>query len=273
MIGLLLILAAAPGVALLVFFYLKDKHEPEPHGHVVTAFLYGFLVLTPALFTGEWLSGLVGQDFLVLGGFRAEVYSAFVLAAWPEEGFKFLLFMVTIARWREFDEPFDGIVYGVALSLGLGTVENIAYVLRVYGEGGASVELALLRAVLAVPAHALYGALMGYYVGRAKFMSNLRRRILYFAAAPLSAFFFHGLYDLLCAYVGPFWGWGLVIAVSLMMWAGVLWMMPQALKRSPFIGWGVQESSSSEAVSESPKTQDVVEGGALSREKTDKGAR
>jgi len=235
MIVLLLILSALPGLGLMVFFYLKDKYEPEPRGHVVTAFLYGLLVLIPALYTGGKLSGLVGREFLILGGIRGVLYKAFLVAALSEEGWKFLLFLLTIARWREFDEPFDGIVYGVALSLGLGTVENIVYVFQAHVGGDSPLMLAVFRGVLSVPAHALYGAVMGYFVGRAKFEESRKKTWLYCLTAFLVAWLFHGLYDLLCAYLGSITGWSMLIGISLVMWAVVLRMMVQATKHSPFV--------------------------------------
>ncbi len=37
----LLSLALAPGIAIGVYIYLKDKHEPEPLGLLFTSFMYG----------------------------------------------------------------------------------------------------------------------------------------------------------------------------------------------------------------------------------------
>src|SRR4029450_10832400 len=63
----------------------------------------------------------------------------------------------------EFDEPLDGVVYGVAVALGFATLENFLFVARL------GLGVAWMRALFAVPAHALFGATMGYYAGRAKF--------------------------------------------------------------------------------------------------------
>ena len=56
---------------------------------------------------------------------------------------------------KDFNEPIDGIVYGVCVSLGFATLENIyyVYVLPDYFET-TSLSLAILRAFSAVPAHA-----------------------------------------------------------------------------------------------------------------------
>ena len=71
------------------------------------------------------------------------------------------------------------------VSMGFACTENILYVL----EGG--YQTAILRAFTAVPAHATFGVLMGYYMGKAKFSKielvlNLRAS---------SSCLFHGAYD------------------------------------------------------------------------------
>src|SRR4029078_9201802 len=90
------------------------------------------------------------------------LFEALVLASFVEEAAKFSVFLALIYWWSEFDEPLDGVVYGVALALGFATVENVLCVLR---DG---LQIGLLRAGFAVPAHALFGAAMGFYFGRAK---------------------------------------------------------------------------------------------------------
>lgn len=64
---------------------------------------------------------------------------------------------------KEFNEPFDGITYAVMVAMGFATLENVFYV----RDGG--LEVALLRMLTAVPAHATFAVAMGYFVGLAKF--------------------------------------------------------------------------------------------------------
>jgi RsiW-degrading membrane proteinase PrsW (M82 family) len=64
---------------------------------------------------------------------------------------------------KNFNEPFDGIVYAVIVSMGFATIENIIYVFQ-YG-----FATGILRLFTAVPAHAAFGILMGYFLGKAKF--------------------------------------------------------------------------------------------------------
>ena len=162
MIALSVALGAAPSLFLLVFFYLKDRYEPEPRGHVALAFAKGCLAIVPAYFAARGLELWVGRVWLALGGVEARLFEALVMAAMVEELAKWIVFLTLIYWWEEFDEPLDGVVYGVALALGFATVENVLCVVR---DG---LGIGLLRAVFAVPAHALFGAAMGFYMGRAK---------------------------------------------------------------------------------------------------------
>ena len=232
---LLSLLAVVPAVSLVIYFYLQDRYEPEPRGYVIAAFLYGPLVLVPALWVGVRVKGAVDQEWLVLSGTAGQLYEDFMVAGAVEEGFKWLLFMATITRWREFDETMDGVVSGATMALGLAAVENLYYVLDCHRHPGCPVwQHAVLRGVFSVPAHALFGASMGYFVGRAKFVVH-RWRLAYLLPASLAVpWLFHGVYDHLCSYVGSTAGWVALGAISVAMWVFVAVAITRALRRSPF---------------------------------------
>lgn len=145
----LLVLAIAPGIFVLWYFYHRDRYEPEPLTWVVKVFIYGALATVPAV--------LLELPFPE--GFLSTVVAAPVI----EESMKFLVVYLTVFRDREFDEPVDGIVYAVAAALGFATVENIFYVM------GGGFETGVLRAFLSVPGHALFAVFWGYALGVAKF--------------------------------------------------------------------------------------------------------
>ena len=46
----LLALAIAPGIAICIFIYLKDKYNREPLGKLLISFLLGMFAIVPALF-------------------------------------------------------------------------------------------------------------------------------------------------------------------------------------------------------------------------------
>jgi RsiW-degrading membrane proteinase PrsW (M82 family) len=235
-IGLLVLIGAAPSVFLLVFFYLKDRYEPEPRGHVAAAFLKGAVAIVPAYLAAHGLERLVGREWLVFGGLPARLFEAGVLAAGVEELAKWLLFFCFIYRWDEFDEPLDGVVYGVALALGFATVENVLMVLR------SDLELGLLRALFAVPAHALFGAAMGFYFGRAKLGAGRlqagavppRIRWRRLGAALALPMVFHAGYDFTLIELRGRWMYVVVGVLSFGLWQFVLRRVRRAQEDSPF---------------------------------------
>ena len=175
--------AIVPSLLLMWYFHSRDRF-PEPHRVLWTTFALGVGSAVPVLLVVAMLDSLVpapsSPGWL---GLRA----AFLKAAMPEELFKLAVVWLYCARHEEFDEPIDGIVYGVAASLGFATLENVLYVY----EGGARV--ALLRALTAVPGHAFYGAVMGYHVAEARFAETGRSRAL--VAAYVVPTLLHGIYD------------------------------------------------------------------------------
>lgn len=176
--------ALLPGLLLLVWFRNSDRF-PEPWSVVLRTFFLGFVIVFPILMAGSLLKPMI--RFVPDYPWAHAGYTAFVLAAFPEECFKFLVLMLYSARHMEFDEPMDGIVYGVTVSLGFASFENILYV----SKGGLSV--AILRALTSVPAHAMMGAVMGYYVGLCWVKPRQSRILL--VSALLFPIMLHGLYD------------------------------------------------------------------------------
>jgi RsiW-degrading membrane proteinase PrsW (M82 family) len=177
MLGLLA-LAIAPAIFVLCYFYLKDRYEPEPLGWVVKVFFIGaFMVIPAALLEAPFPEGL---------------FVTVIVAPIVEESLKFAAVYFTVYRDEEFDEPVDGIVYGVAAALGFAMVENIMYVL----EGGLAVGI--VRAIASVPAHALFASVWGYTLGLARFRPEKERPLL-IASGLAAAMVFHGVFNLLAS--------------------------------------------------------------------------
>jgi protease PrsW len=180
----LLALALAPGAAIILFIYLKDKHEREPVGLLVISFLYGSLSTLLTMFISVPVNALIltKEDDVI-----QQFFEAFFKVALVEEFSKFFFVRFILFNNKNFNEPFDGIVYAVMVSMGFATLENVVYVYR-YG-----VATGLMRMVTAVPAHATFAIIMGYFIGKAKFT---HRKVFYYSAvALLTAALFHGTYD------------------------------------------------------------------------------
>lgn len=179
----------APSLALLCFFYLKDNYNSEPLGMVFRSFIFGVLLVFPVL--------VIQYAFQEEGLLISPLSQAFISAALFEEFFKWFILFYTVYKHAEFNDPYDGIVYGVSVSLGFATMENVFFLLA-YG-----VDQAFIRALLPVSSHALFGVIMGYYLGKAKFGEKRQQRKLLFFSL-LIPWALHGIYDYIL-YVQRYW--------------------------------------------------------------------
>ncbi len=184
----LIALAIAPGLAICIFIFTRDVYNREPALNLVMSFIYGVLCIIPAFFIETYLDKQVAESATGIA-----VKSFFIIAL-AEEACKFIALRYYAYRQKSFDEPFDGIVYSVMVSMGFATLENILYV---YGsaQSGHGLQVAFLRMFLSVPAHATFGVLMGYHVGRAKFEPLREKRLLLLGL--FWAVLFHGIFDTL----------------------------------------------------------------------------
>lgn len=215
----ILIAAVAPGFALLTFFYLKDKYDSEPLHLVLKMFFLGFLIVVPVMIIQRGLVIWLGEGSFI---------SAFLISAGIEEMLKWIVLFYFIYHHTEFDEPYDGILYAVAISLGFATVENVLYAMSNQVFFGT----VLLRGLLPVSGHALFGVMMGYYLGLAKFTKQWKsRRILLYSL--LIPWFWHGVYDWILDNIIDYWIW-YVVPLMLYFWYGGLGKVYRANKRSPF---------------------------------------
>jgi len=229
---LIVLVAAAPSLALLTYFYLRDRYEREPIGHLVAAYLLGGFAMFAAQGMAATLGELVSADWLHVGGEPARIFDAFVLAGAVEEVAKWVALFAAVYAWREFDEPLDGLIYGVAIALGFATLENFLFL------SNRGLAIAWQRAIFAVPAHALFGGCMGYYAGRAKFApadaTRPRRIWLSFVLSLAVPIAFHGAYDFALLH-GLGWGvWTAVSLLSLTFWVFVLRRVRRAQRASPY---------------------------------------
>lgn len=207
----LVFISLAPVLIVALYIYLRDKYEKEPVLRLLLALAGGVIIIPAVLFVEEFLLSLPSS----LSVIAFQAYKAFVVAAFTEEAFKYIMFLILIWALKDFNEKFDGIVYAVYISLGFAAVENLLYV---YAGG---YQVGILRAFTAVPAHAFFGVSMGYHFGLARFYPEARTRELAFAF--LFPVMWHGFYDFFLMTGKP-----LLIVMFLPL---VIWLWVSGLKK------------------------------------------
>lgn len=205
---LLIFSALVPVAAFLAFIYRKDLNK-EPRRLLIKSFAWGMFISLPILII-EYALTMIAPSW---GGAWSLLYEAFVVAALAEEGCKAMALGRVAWEEVELDEPFDGIVYAVFISLGFAAVENIGYVL------GGGFSTSLLRALFSVPGHGLFGVLMGYFFAKARFSSVPLRRLGYLCLSLFVPALFHGGFNYMLKSMS-YWGelevWGIAIVYLLL---------------------------------------------------------
>lgn len=212
--------AVAPGIALLIYFYLKDKYAQEPIHMVLRVFLVGFLIVFPIM--------IIQHGLTLWWGNNPFIYS-FVISSGVEEAVKWFVLYHMIYNHVEFDEHYDGILYAVAVSLGFATIENVMYALTNHS----SFAFLLTRALLPVSGHALFGILMGYYMGKAKFMGDPRKTKRFLYLSLLIPIFWHGVYDIIMSSFTKTWIW-FALPLMIFLWYFGMSKVKRANLGSPF---------------------------------------
>jgi len=235
MTWLLLLAAVAPVAFMLHYVYTRDRYEKEPIGRIAVVFFASFLTVIPAAIAESLLMG--GEPV----GLLAIAVTCFLVIALSEEFFKYLAVKWLAVRHPSFNEVYDGILYAVVASLGFACVENILYVFMSAAEStGEGFVVAVLRAFLAVPGHALWGVMMGYYIGLAKFEPDKGKKRGLVLRGVVTAIFWHGLYDFFAFGAEATEGWLLgfmglgVVAVIIVNWVIANRMIKDAQRRSSF---------------------------------------
>ncbi len=176
--------AGVPSVMLVYLVQQLDRFR-EPAGHVVMAFLIGCFSPLVTLMISAMMPELTQEAH--------PWYYALTAAAIPEELGRALLLYWICARWDEVGEPFDCLVYGVAVWAGFAATENVLYAGSHMLQGESPIAVLSIRASLCTLGHSAWGVIMGAYVGIARFGDGSRLGPL--ARGLLITITLHMLYD------------------------------------------------------------------------------
>ena len=183
----LFIIAVTPAISIALAVYLSDRYDREPISLLFKTFALGALSVIPTaavetlLIRVNIFPGLLGVAFMT-----------FIVAGLTEEFFKRAVVLKYIYNNRHFNEKLDGIVYAVFSALGFATVENIMYVVFRFSNNP---YVGLYRGLLSVPAHAIFGVTMGYYLSLAKFSLNEEEEKLYLRKSLFIPVILHGIFN------------------------------------------------------------------------------
>lgn len=217
MIGILAA-ACAPAMALLLYFYLKDEFELEPFHMVIRSYVFGGLLVFPVMFV----------QFAVITetGWSSIFLINVIVAPVTEEFLKWFVVLITVFFHMHFNQRYDGIVYACAVGLGFASVENVFYLI----DNG--MDTAFLRAVFPVTSHALFGVVMGYYFGLAKFSSKRRIFLSISLLLPISL---HIIYNIILA-APDSWSY-LLVTFMIFMWFFAMRKVKSANKAQALEEW------------------------------------
>ena len=153
---------------LIITFFVKSDNFPEPTSQIIKVFFYGIFLCIPAFYLNTALGDIYANT-----GISEGLISSFLSAAPVEEVLKFTVLYSLVYKMKDFNEPIDGIVYGITVSLGFATLENIYYVYILSDYFDTTEQaLAILRAFSAIPAHGIFGATMGYFFMKYAFIKK-----------------------------------------------------------------------------------------------------
>ncbi len=175
-----------------VYHYYHDRHRPEPVMNLVITLGLG---VAASLLASLGYLGLerLGWRFDALALAESNVPGLILYAVLGigliEELAKLAPFVLVVVRFRDFDEPFDGIVYASFLALGFAMAENYHYANHL------SATEAIARGFAAPVVHIVFASLWGHHVGLAALE---RRPILPVALRWLAiTAVLHGGYDVI----------------------------------------------------------------------------
>ena len=176
----------APALFWLFYHYYKDRHRPEPLPLLLVTYLAGIVAGFVCLRAFEWLNDLGIRAEPADGWWKFLLYCVLGVGL-LEELAKLVPVWLICIRWRQFDEPVDGIVYASVVGLGFATFENYEYMKFLDGAP------MYARAAASPLTHAIFASIWGHALGRAKHDGTPLWRAV-FPALAVSALA-HGIYD------------------------------------------------------------------------------
>ena len=194
---LLIFLSLFPIFLIGFVVYIVDK-EKESIKSLIGFYLFG-------LFAAYMSSVVENIFYFKMDNLIFIFIDSFICVALVEECAKLLCVHIGLSFNKSYHNFFDSIVFCSAVSLGFAAIENILYIFSTSSASLTSgISTGLLRAFLAVPAHAIFSIYMGYFLDRYKELKykNESGSGAYMVLALLVPITLHGFYDFFCLSMG-----------------------------------------------------------------------
>jgi len=181
-----------------LFYYLREDVHPEPKRMILEIFLWGALITLPVLLIQIGLTNLLNETN-INSLFKNLLYW-FLIIAFSEEFFKYLVIRLKVIDSPDLDEPLDAMLYMVIAALGFAAVENIFYLFMPIGQMsfdqliGKILVIDVVRFVGATFLHTLCSAAIGYSLAIS--FCEVKTKNISLVAGIIMATALHGFYDL-----------------------------------------------------------------------------
>jgi protease PrsW len=236
--------ACVPAALWLGFFYLWDRHEPEPKHFVVGVFALGVFVAGPlADFVMNQAVPPVGLEQIGTETLSLDriVYAVLILGI-AQEVCKYAVVRYSVYLSKEFDEPMDGVVYMMAVGTGFAVWINY-HRLSDLGHK-AFLSIAVAHVVITTLAHASFAGALGYVMGRSKFSQRSAAvRGLFLFLGLIGAAILNGQFSLMESWLSrsgmslhPWRGIAYAAALATAVFTILMLFAQRLLRSSPFRG-------------------------------------
>lgn len=190
---LLVALAFFPSIFWLLVVKFIDRKNPEPTKEIIRVFFWGCLIVIPAFILVQGAKFFL--DKIGLPDFLYIIIISFVIDGFIEEYAKYTVLRGKVYHRSVFDEPLDGLVYGVTVAMGFAFVENLLYIIF------SRPEVMIMRFTNPTLMHALATGIVGYHLALAKFKNvSVAKKRLYIFLGLVLAVLLHGLYNSVIRY-------------------------------------------------------------------------
>lgn len=201
--GLFILSIVVPFVFWFIFLRWQDRLEPEPWTVVVRAFFLGVGAAFLAMLVEEVVFSLF-SDRSLLAPLAAERILdltwgsalVFICVGVIEELLKFTVLWARIFPKQEFNQIADGIFYAMVVALGFSITENVFYFYALFGQPhSVFVSDTIVRAIATTILHLTATGLVGYALGKRKFLPGFSGAVVVFSI--MGASMLHIVFNLL----------------------------------------------------------------------------